>query len=189
MNSETDLPPIVSVVGWKNSGKTTLTVALAAELKARGLRVASMKHGHHDFEIDQPGRDSWRHFHEGGVEAVIMASAGKIALVMRTEEAERDPVSLLRRLYGGRSYDLILVEGFKRGPFPKVEIFRSAVHEAPVFEPADAGAAAPHIAVVTDAPASDFASVPVIPLAADGSHVGALADLLLSRFGVRARGG
>ena len=56
-----ELPPMIGIVGRKNSGKTTLLVAVAAELKRRGLRVASVKHGHHAFEIDHPGRDSWRH--------------------------------------------------------------------------------------------------------------------------------
>jgi molybdopterin-guanine dinucleotide biosynthesis protein len=84
------LPPVVSVVGRKNSGKTTLVVALLAELTRRGRRVASIKHGHHAFETDQPGRDSWRHFQEGGAEATLMVGAGKIALSMRME-GEPDP--------------------------------------------------------------------------------------------------
>jgi molybdopterin-guanine dinucleotide biosynthesis protein MobB len=83
------MPPAVSVVGRKNSGKTTLLVALAAELQRRGLRVASIKHSHHDFEVDQPGKDSRRHFHEGGVEAVLVASSSTIALVVRGTDAER----------------------------------------------------------------------------------------------------
>ena len=78
-----ELPPMIGIVGRKNSGKTTLLVAVAAELKRRGLRVASVKHGHHEFEIDHPGRDSWRHVHEGEVEAVLFLSSGKLAMVMR----------------------------------------------------------------------------------------------------------
>jgi molybdopterin-guanine dinucleotide biosynthesis protein MobB len=183
--TSSELPPIVSVMGKKNSGKTTLVVALAAELKRRGLRVGSMKHGHHEFEIDHPGRDSWRHFHEGGVEAVVLASGARVAMVLRTDEAERDPEALLRRLYGGRGYDLILVEGFKRGPFPKVEIFRRAVHPDPVYDPDRVDASAPHLALVTDAPAALDLPVPVIPLQAGGGHVAAVADLLeaLARSG------
>jgi molybdopterin-guanine dinucleotide biosynthesis protein MobB len=169
--------PVISIAGKKNSGKTTLVVALAAELKRRGHRVASVKHGHHGFEIDQPGRDSWRHFHEGEVEAVLMMSASKIALVMRMEE-EPDPAALIERLYGGRGYDLVLVEGFKHGPFAKLEVYRRAVHERPVYDPSDAEAAARYLAVITDDPGFP-AGVPVIPLDPEdpqGSHVRAAAD-------------
>src|SRR3712207_6310297 len=115
-----DVPPVLSIVGKKNSGKTTLTVALAAELRRRGHRIATIKHGHHAFETDQPGRDSWRHFNEGQAEATIMAGTGKIALVMRTD-GEPDPEQLVREFYAGRGYDLVLIEGYKHGPFRKIE--------------------------------------------------------------------
>lgn len=174
-----DLPPVISIAGKKNSGKTTLVAALAAELKRRGIRVASVKHGHHEFEVDQPGRDSWRHFHEGEVEAVLLLSSRKLALVMRLDE-EPGPEAMIERFYAGQGYDLVLVEGFKHGPFPKIEIYRSAVHEAPVYDAADAEAAALFLAVITDA-AEFQAHCPVIPLdPADpaGSHVRAVADLI-----------
>ncbi|HEY7768731.1 molybdopterin-guanine dinucleotide biosynthesis protein B, partial [Longimicrobium sp.] len=113
-------PPAVCIVGKKNSGKTTLAVALLAELKRRGYRVASIKHGHHAFETDQPGRDSWRHFNEGEAESTIMAGEGKIAMVMRMD-GEPDPRQLVRDFYTGRGYDLVLIEGYKQGPFPRIE--------------------------------------------------------------------
>jgi len=175
-----DTPPVVSIAGKKNSGKTTLTVALAAELKRRGFRVASVKHGHHDFEIDQPGRDSWRHFHEGGTEAVLIASAGKLALVMRTPAEDPDPVQLIERFFSGRGYDLVLVEGYKFGPFAKVEVFRRTVHDRPVYDASDAVAAARFLAIVTDEPGFQ-AAVPVIALDSDlrrGAHVARVADLI-----------
>lgn len=174
-----DLPPIVSFVGKKNSGKTTTLVAVAAELKRRGVRVASVKHGHHAFEIDQPGRDSWRHFHEGGVEAVLMVASGKVALVMREAE-EPDPRELIERFFAGRGYDLVLVEGYKHGPFPKIEIHRSAAHERPVYDGADAEAAAFYLALVTDDEeiTAPFPVIPLAPAAPDAPHVRALADLL-----------
>jgi molybdopterin-guanine dinucleotide biosynthesis protein MobB len=177
------LPHIVSVVGRKNSGKTTLLVELAAELRRRGVRVASIKHSHHEFDMDVPGKDSWRHFHEGAVEAVVVASPTRLALVARAEAADRDPVELVRRFLPGQRYDLVLVEAFTQAPLPKIEIFRRAVHTAPLD--ADefgqhAGPAAGHIAMVTDAPeVFGDAPCPTIPLSADGAHIAALADLLL----------
>lgn len=174
-------PPVVSIIGRKNSGKTTLAVALLAELRRRGLRVASIKHGHHAFETDEPGRDSWRHFNEGEAEATIMAGAGKIALVMRID-GEPDPERLVRDFYTGRGYDLVLVEGYKAGPFPKIEVFRRAVHDRPLYD--DAGdAAGSYLAMVTD-DASLRVSVPTIVMDADhpDAHVRRVAMLIVSRF-------
>jgi molybdopterin-guanine dinucleotide biosynthesis protein MobB len=179
-----EIPPAVAIVGWKNSGKTTLTVALAAELRRRGLRVASIKHGHHDFEIDQPGRDSWRHFHEGQVEAVLLAGGGKLAMVMRTGDAEPDPVTLVQRFYAGSGYDLVLVEGFKSAPLPKLEVFRQALREAPLLTVVEEAGAATFLAIVTDDP--DFtAAIPVVPLGSDlvdGPHVRAVADIVVGHI-------
>jgi len=174
--SAPDLPPAVCIVGRKNSGKTTLTVALAAELKHRGRRVATIKHGHHAFETDEPGRDSWRHFNQGQAEATIMAGTGKIALVMRID-GEPDPERLVRELYAGRGYDVVLIEGWKFGTLPKIEIFRRAVHDRPIHDPAEADAAARFLAIVSDDP-SIPAVCPVIALDDSGAHVHAVADLL-----------
>lgn len=174
-----DVPPVVSVVGRKNSGKTTLVVALAAELKRRGVRVATLKHGHHAFESDEPGRDSWRHFNEGGAEATIMAGTGKIALTMRID-GEPDPERLVRDFFAGRGYDLVLVEGYKHGPFRKIEVFRRALHDRPIHDPSDPDAARLLVAMVTDDPSLD-ARCPVIvidPTDPAGAHVRAVADLI-----------
>jgi molybdopterin-guanine dinucleotide biosynthesis protein MobB len=178
-------PPAVCIIGKKNGGKTTLAVALLAELRRRGLRVASIKHGHHAFETDQPGRDSWRHFNEGAAEATIMAGEGKIALVMRME-GEPDPARLVRDFYTGRGYDLVLIEGYKAGPFPKIEVFRRAVHDRPLFVDAG-GAADSYLAIVTD-DASLRAELPVIVMDADrpDDHVRRVAELIVSRFVERA---
>ena len=180
-----DLPPAVCIVGRKNSGKTTLTVALTAELKRRGRRIATIKHGHHAFETDQPGRDSWRHFNQGQAEATIMAGTGKIALVMRID-GEPDPERLIAGFYGGRGYDLVLIEGWKYGALPKLEIFRRAVHDRPIYDPDDGDAAARFVAVVTD-DADLRAACEIIPLDADGSHVARAAELLEARF-IRGEG-
>lgn len=182
--ADPDRVPTISIVGNKNSGKTTLIVGLAAELGRRGFRVASMKHGHHAFELDREGSDSWRHVHEGGVEAVLFATAGKVALIERYEGAEPDPRELIDRFFTGRGLDLVLVEGYKHGPFPKIEVHRSAVHDGAVYDSSDPVAAALFLAIVTD-DVHLVAPCPVIPLDVDdpgGSHVLALADLIADLY-------
>lgn len=172
---------MICIVGKKNSGKTTLLVGVAAELKRRGLRVASVKHGHHAFEIDHPGRDSWRHVHEGGVDAVLLLSSMKVAMVMHTPEGdEPDLEEMVARHLGDRRYHIVLVEGYKHGELPKVEIHRAAIHQSPVYDVSDAAASSRFLAIVSDDPTLR-ASCPVIPLDAAepaGTHVSAVADLL-----------
>jgi molybdopterin-guanine dinucleotide biosynthesis protein MobB len=184
-----ELPPIVAIVGRKNSGKTTLLVAVAAELKRRGLRVASVKHGHHDFEIDHPGRDSWRHVHEGGVEAVLFLASGKLAMVMNLPGEEPSVEEMVERHFGGREYDLILVEGFKMSALPRIEVHRRGAVEGSL---ASAGAApGPYLALVTDDPALR-PTWPVIRLAGPdpaAPHVREVADLLSAFAASGGRGG
>jgi molybdopterin-guanine dinucleotide biosynthesis protein len=171
------LPPVVSVIGRKNSGKTRLMIALLKEMRRRGYRVASIKHGHHAFETDEKGRDSWKHFNEGQAEATLMAGEGKIALVMRME-GEPDPERLVRDFLAGRGYDLVLVEGYKRGPFQKIEIWRSGEHDHPLWEEySDEGAS--YLAIVTDDDGFR-ADVPVVLLDEDDtpSHIDRLGGML-----------
>jgi molybdopterin-guanine dinucleotide biosynthesis protein MobB len=183
------VPPIISVIGRKNSGKTTLVVALAAELKRRGLRVASLKHSHHDFELDAPGKDSWRHFHEGEVEAVLLTSPARTALIMRTERADRDPAALIEQFLSDGAYDLVLVEAFKRAALPKIEIFRTAVHAEPLYDASD-DASLRYLAIATDAPHTVAAPFPVVPLnGTNGAHVARLADLIEAQLGRTAAAG
>jgi molybdopterin-guanine dinucleotide biosynthesis protein B len=180
-----ELPPAVSIIGRKNSGKTTLTVALAAELGRRGWRVATIKHGHHAFETDQPGRDSWRHFNEGHSQATIMAGTGKIALVMRVE-GDPLPERLIAEHYAGRGYHLVLVEGWKHGTLPRIEVFRREVHDRPLYDADAAAAAGRYLALLSDDPAL-AATCPVFVLDPAGTHVAALADLLESRLELDGR--
>ncbi len=181
-----DVPPIVSVIGRKNSGKTTLLVQLAAVLKGRGLRVASIKHSHHDIGIDRPGKDSWRHFHEGGVEAVVLASPRRVSVIVRTDEDEHDPVELAREFLSGRAYDIILVESFRNASLSKLEIYRQSAHETPLWAEMDEAERASFIGMVTDAPGAVETPFPQIELQADASHVAAAAELVLDV--VRAAG-
>lgn len=137
---------IISIIGRKNAGKTTLTVALASELARRGHRVMSMKHADHPAQVDQPGVDSWRHFHEGRAERVLLVSPEMRVLFHRAPD-EYDPVGLAREHLAGA--DIVLVEGFKRAPLPKIEVYRRAVAPKPIYDP-DAGNAEEWIAIVTD---------------------------------------
>ncbi len=104
------------VTGWKNAGKTTLVERLIAEFVRRGLRVATIKHAHHDVEIDQPGRDSFRHRAAGAVEVALV---GGLRYAIMREQEEPTLAEVLVRLAPA---DLILIEGFKREPHPKIEV-------------------------------------------------------------------
>ncbi len=111
------------VTGWKNTGKTTLTERLVAELTAQGLHVSTIKHAHHATEIDHPGRDSYRH-REAGAGQVLVASPVRWALMTELRGAEEPPLGdLLARL---DPCDLILIEGYKTAPHPKIETHRQA---------------------------------------------------------------
>jgi molybdopterin-guanine dinucleotide biosynthesis protein B len=108
--------PVFGITGWKNAGKTTLVERLVAEFVRRGFRVATIKHAHHDVEIDQPGRDSFRHRAAGAVEVALVG--GRRYAIMREQE-EPTLAEVLARLSPA---DLILIEGYKREPHPKIEV-------------------------------------------------------------------
>lgn len=133
---------ILGIVGWKNSGKTTLVEALAREMTARGLRVSTVKHAHHAFDIDVPGKDSHRH-REAGAHEVIVASGARWALMHELRGAPEPPLEeLIAKL---APCDLVLVEGFKRGTHRKIEVARFTREEGLVADQDDAV-----IAVATD---------------------------------------
>jgi molybdopterin-guanine dinucleotide biosynthesis protein MobB len=140
---------LISIIGRKNAGKTTLTVALASELARRGHRVMTMKHADHPAQVDQPGVDSFRHFHEGRAERVLLVSPEMRVLFHRAPD-EYDPIGLVREHLAGA--DIVLIEGFKRAPIPKIEVYRRAVASQPIYDPAAPGAEE-WVAIVTD----DFA--------------------------------
>jgi molybdopterin-guanine dinucleotide biosynthesis protein MobB len=139
---------IISVIGRKNSGKTTLAVALANELGRRGHRVMTIKHGHHPADADRRGSDTWRHFHEGGAERVLIASPELRVLFERSPD-DYDPVALARRYMQGA--DIVLTEGYKAAALPKIEVFRRAAATEPLYQP-DAPNASQWVAVITDDP-------------------------------------
>ncbi len=122
------MPQLLSVVGNSASGKTTILEKLIVELKRRGHRIGVIKHAHHGFNLDQEGKDSWRH-KNAGADTVLIASPGRIAIIKDDEKSES--LSYLKQYFN--DVDLILIEGFKRKRWPKIEVFRAAVHEAPLF--------------------------------------------------------
>jgi molybdopterin-guanine dinucleotide biosynthesis adapter protein len=126
---DNQLPPIVIIAGRSRSGKTTLIEGLIPELKKRGLRVGSIKHHKEgDFDIDHPGKDSWRH-KKAGAEKTVISSPTRIALVMDTEHDYR-PDELIGFFH---EMDIVLMEGHKEEALPKVEIFRQELHDSPLF--------------------------------------------------------
>jgi molybdopterin-guanine dinucleotide biosynthesis protein B len=115
---------VFGLAGWSGSGKTTLLTQLLPALITQGLSVSTVKHAHHEFDVDQPGKDSWRHRQQGATE-VMVASSRRWAL-MHEHRKDREPGldALLKHM---TPVDLVLVEGFKDGNFPKLEVYRAEV--------------------------------------------------------------
>lgn len=159
---------IIGLAGFSGSGKTTLLTRAIPRLVARGLRVSTLKHAHHDFEIDQPGKDSHVHRVAGATE-VLVASARRWALVHELRaEAEPGPAALLGKL---APVDLVIIEGYKGAPHPKLEVHRAAVG-MPLLAPGDPAI----VAIASDGPLP-AAPVPVLDL----DDVDAIVELLISR--------
>ena len=156
--------------GWSGSGKTTVIERIVPLLRGEGLRVSLVKHAHHEFDIDQPGKDSWRH-RQAGCGEVLVSSTVRWALL---HELRGDPeLTLEQALRRLSPCDLVLVEGYKRAAIPKLEIHRPAVGKALLF-PDD-----PRIVgLATDAPDA-FADLPIPVL--DLSNGGAIAEFVMAR--------
>ena len=166
-------PAIIGVVGWKNSGKTTLTVELVSELTRRGFRVSTIKHAHVTFEVDHPGRDSFRHREAGAMEVAI-ASPRRWALL---HELRGAPEPSLEEMVARMSpCDLIVVEGYKRGPHPKIEIRRHGARQRDPIASDDSAV----IAVVSDTPEAEPDALPIFA----NDHVPAVASFILERLGL-----
>jgi molybdopterin-guanine dinucleotide biosynthesis protein B len=146
---------IIGLAGWSGAGKTTLLAKIIPRLVARGLKVSTVKHAHHGFDVDQPGKDSHTHRVAGATE-VLVGSASRWALV---HELRGEPEASLRVLLAKLApVDLVLVEGFKREAHPKLEVYRAGVGK-PLLHPED-----PHIvAIAADIPVP-AAGVPVVML-------------------------
>src|SRR5690349_4859394 len=113
---------LIGLAGWSGAGKTTLLKRLIPLLVARGLRVSTIKHAHHRFDVDEPGKDSWEHRQAGATE-VLVASGARWALM---HELRNEPEPSLPSLLAHMSaVDLVLIEGFRRDSHPKIEVFRA----------------------------------------------------------------
>jgi molybdopterin-guanine dinucleotide biosynthesis protein MobB len=150
--------PVVSIVGKSDSGKTTLVEGLIRELVARGWRVASVKHHVHEVDVDQPGKDSWRHARAGAVTAMI--SSPTQFVVVRKVDRERTLEELVE---AAGDVDILITEGFKRAGDVRIEVARSARSEELITAPGEA------FAVVTDMPGIVPEGVPVFALDAHSS--------------------
>ncbi len=161
---------LYGVAGWKNAGKTGLMERLVTEFTARGLSVSTVKHAHHSFDVDHPGRDSYRH-RDAGARQVMLSSRNRWALMTELRAAEEPPLAaLLARL---DPVDLVLVEGYKRDSHPKIEAHRAATSQ-PLIAPDDPTirAVASDSALVLDRPVFDL------------DDTGAIADFIAAEVGL-----
>lgn len=162
---------IFGIVGMSGSGKTELVVKLIPELIGRGIDVSTIKHTHHNVELDSPGKDSYRHRHSGAKQ-VMISSAGRWALVHELRDTSEPSLQELLEKFD--SVDLLLVEGFKREGHDKLEVFRHD-HEQELLSPDDDTI----LAVAGDGPI-DGLKVPLIDL----NNVPAIADFILEHTGL-----
>jgi molybdopterin-guanine dinucleotide biosynthesis protein B len=167
---------VICIIGRKNSGKTETTVALGAELKRRGYRVMSVKHGH-GFQLDEPGRDSWRHRHEGGVFRTVLAGPADFGVIGSWPGEEMGLTEIVQRFLWDA--EIVLAEGFKSAPQPKVEVFRGVTGAESLYGQGDEGPKG-IIAMVSDQEGSEL-SIPVFDSTRDG-WVQELADFLIESF-------
>jgi molybdopterin-guanine dinucleotide biosynthesis protein B len=167
-------PPLFGVVGWKNSGKTTLMANLVRELSARRFAVSVIKHAHERFGIDHPGRDSFK-LREAGAHQIALSSPRRFALMRELRDEPELPFAEIHRYVG--PCDLVLVEGFKREVFPKIEIRRDgAASREPLH-----GNFPRIVAIASDHPSSERDPLPTFDLGATKE----IADFIAEHLGLK----
>ena len=164
--------PVIGIAGWKKSGKTTLTVRLVEEFTRRGFRVATVKHAHHDFQIDDAETDSARHRRAGAAQVAVV-TRNRFAVVTELGPAPEPGFASVIALLAPA--DLIIVEGYKSEPIPKIEARRTASHTRTPMAPAD-----PHVIAVAADHAADSAGLPLFSL----DDIAGIADLIATRLGI-----
>jgi molybdopterin-guanine dinucleotide biosynthesis protein B len=158
---------VIGIVGWSGSGKTMLITRLIPLLVRRGLRIATLKHAHHAFDVDTPGKDSYEHRKAGASEVIVSSSQRWVQMHELDGGAEATLIQLLKRL---SPCDLVLVEGYKSEKHTKMEVFRTAVGKGPLY-PADK-----HIVAVASDPMIAGADIPVVDL----NDIEAVGDMVLA---------
>ena len=159
---------VLGIAGWSGSGKTLLITRLIPLLAARGLRVATLKHAHHAFDVDVPGKDSYEHRKAGACEVIVCSARRWVQMHELGAQAEPALAELLRRL---SPCDLVLVEGYKSESHPKLEVFRKSLDKSPLY-PGD-----PHIVAIASDDELPAASIPWVNL----HDVPAVAQLVYER--------
>lgn len=161
---------VFGLAGWSGSGKTTLMTRLIPALLQRGVTVSTLKHAHHAFDIDQPGKDSYRH-REAGATEVMVSSERRWALMHELRgDAEPPLEELLQHM---SPVDLVIVEGFKRAALPKLEIHRPSLGK-PLLAPDDDNI----VAIASDLPVAGLGTLPRFAL----DDAGAIADFILDHL-------
>ncbi len=164
---------VLGIAGWSGSGKTTLVLKLIPALLQRGVAVSTVKHAHHNFDVDKPGKDSWEH-RQAGAREVLVASGRRWALMRELrEEAEPPLTELLGRL---APVDLVLVEGYKREPHPKLVVHRAAAAGPPLW-PGDPDT----VAVACDSETAERVRADGLP-ALDLDDPDAIADFIVEQL-------
>lgn len=168
-------PPLIGIAGWKNSGKTTLAVRLIAEFTARGLRVASIKHAHHAFQIDDGDTDSARHRRAGAAQVAIVSSARWVLVTELTDAAEPGLDEMVTRL---GTCDVVIVEGYKAEPIAKIEVRRTAAMEQRPLSRGD-----PNVIAIAADHAVEGETVPVFQL----DDIAVIADFIAASLALARR--
>jgi molybdopterin-guanine dinucleotide biosynthesis protein B len=158
---------VIGLAGWSGAGKTTLLTRVIPVLVRRGVKVATVKHAHHEFDIDRPGKDSWLHREAGAGEVAIVSSRRWAVVHELRDESEPPLTEILAKL---SPVDLVIVEGFKRQAYPKIEVFRAGIGKSLLYPDDDC-----IVAIATDAPMPQ-APLPVLKL----DDVETIADVLLA---------
>jgi molybdopterin-guanine dinucleotide biosynthesis adapter protein len=173
---------VIGVAGWSGAGKTTLISRVIPHLRQQGLRVSVIKHAHHAFDVDVPGKDSWVH-RQSGAEEVLVSSARRWALMHELRgAAEPELPELLRKM---SPVDLVVIEGFKSEPHPRIEVYRRDSGKPPLFPDDPAIAAIATDAVIETAlPVVDLEDIPAVATTMCKYAVG-IEDVLAAHAGQR----
>ena len=170
------VPKVLGFAAWSGTGKTTLLRQVIPALRARGMRLGVVKHAHHGFDVDTPGKDSFE-LRRAGAERVLVGSRARWALMVETDSDEEPTLATLLPRMPCDTLDLILVEGFKHERFPKIELHRPSLGRTLLY-PADRSI----IAIASDTPLVPRPPIPCLDL----GDVEALADFVATFAGARA---